>query len=196
MSRLLYQAELHRRGDRPGPVCRLDRRSAYCQSPFTESNRRPSPYHGDALPTELKGPARRAVEDCTRRPGTARAPGPGALAARRQVRTNSRRWVAPGAAERTPVRASSQLSSRSSGSGRLTRKPCSLSHPICVSAFRVSSSSTPSATTCRPRLCASSMIDRAMNDSPWLVDMPSTNDLSILTSSIGSWDSEDWDSEE
>ena len=25
-------------------------------SPFTESNRRPSPYHGDALPTELKGP--------------------------------------------------------------------------------------------------------------------------------------------
>src|SRR5690606_10663269 len=26
-------------------------------SPFTESNRRPSPYHGDALPTELKGPA-------------------------------------------------------------------------------------------------------------------------------------------
>src|SRR3954449_1826800 len=27
------------------------------QSPFTESNRRPSPYHGDALPTELKGRA-------------------------------------------------------------------------------------------------------------------------------------------
>src|SRR4051812_13781921 len=26
-------------------------------SPFTESNRRPSPYHGDALPTELKGRA-------------------------------------------------------------------------------------------------------------------------------------------
>src|SRR5690606_48326 len=26
-------------------------------SPFTESNRRPSPYHGDALPTELKGHA-------------------------------------------------------------------------------------------------------------------------------------------
>ena len=25
-------------------------------SPFTESNRRPSPYHGDALPTELTGP--------------------------------------------------------------------------------------------------------------------------------------------
>src|SRR3712207_4359854 len=24
-------------------------------SPFTESNRRPSPYRGDALPTELKG---------------------------------------------------------------------------------------------------------------------------------------------
>jgi hypothetical protein len=27
------------------------------QSPLTESNRRPSPYHGDALPTELRGPA-------------------------------------------------------------------------------------------------------------------------------------------
>jgi hypothetical protein len=26
-------------------------------SPLTESNRRPSPYHGDALPTELRGPA-------------------------------------------------------------------------------------------------------------------------------------------
>ena len=25
-------------------------------SPLTESNRRPSPYHGDALPTELTGP--------------------------------------------------------------------------------------------------------------------------------------------
>src|SRR3954447_20094148 len=26
-------------------------------SPLTESNRRPSPYHGDALPTELRGRA-------------------------------------------------------------------------------------------------------------------------------------------
>src|SRR5690349_6707021 len=30
-------------------------------SPLTESNRRPSPYHGDALPTELRGRARRLV---------------------------------------------------------------------------------------------------------------------------------------
>ena len=30
-------------------------------SPLTESNRRPSPYHGDALPTELRGPARAIV---------------------------------------------------------------------------------------------------------------------------------------
>src|SRR5215469_15204226 len=28
-------------------------------SPLTESNRRPSPYHGDALPTELRGHRRR-----------------------------------------------------------------------------------------------------------------------------------------
>src|SRR5579875_2783385 len=40
MSRLLYQAELLRRDP---------------WSPLTESNRRPSPYHGDALPTELRG---------------------------------------------------------------------------------------------------------------------------------------------
>jgi hypothetical protein len=37
-------------------------------SPLTESNRRPSPYHGDALPTELRGhgglrPARPALRD-------------------------------------------------------------------------------------------------------------------------------------
>src|SRR4051795_5353889 len=65
MSRLLYQAELHRRDDR---AARSHDRTGWSQSPFTESNRRPSPYHGDALPTELKGRARRAVEDSTRRP--------------------------------------------------------------------------------------------------------------------------------
>src|SRR6476620_4301391 len=32
-----------------------------CPSPFTESNRRPSPYHGDALPTELKGQRARTI---------------------------------------------------------------------------------------------------------------------------------------
>src|SRR5215207_4548434 len=60
MSRLLYQAELHRRVDRTarrtGPAVEV------FQSPFTESNRRPSPYHGDALPTELKGRAREPSE--------------------------------------------------------------------------------------------------------------------------------------
>ena len=35
----------------------LDRPNLW--SPLTESNRRPSPYHGDALPTELRGRARR-----------------------------------------------------------------------------------------------------------------------------------------
>src|SRR3954463_12620342 len=44
MSRLLYQAELHRQANVWAG-----------QSPLTESNRRPSPYHGDALPTELRG---------------------------------------------------------------------------------------------------------------------------------------------
>src|SRR3954451_11557709 len=66
MSRLLYQAELHRTDDRV--AARSNAMRFECQSPFTESNRRPSPYHGDALPTELKGRARRAVEHSTRRP--------------------------------------------------------------------------------------------------------------------------------
>ncbi len=54
MSRLLYQAELPRRES--GPLGQ----GSGITSPHTESNRRPSPYHGDALPTELWGP--RALE--------------------------------------------------------------------------------------------------------------------------------------
>ena len=53
MSRLLYQAELLRRDGRPARREAAPGRSV--QSPLTESNRRPSPYHGDALPTELRG---------------------------------------------------------------------------------------------------------------------------------------------
>ena len=35
-------------------------RTCLLTSPLTESNRRPSPYHGDALPTELRGRLRRS----------------------------------------------------------------------------------------------------------------------------------------
>src|SRR4051794_27621619 len=52
MSRLLCQTELPRRGG-PGTAAAGAVRNP--QSPLTESNRRPSPYHGDALPTELRG---------------------------------------------------------------------------------------------------------------------------------------------
>src|SRR5215471_12601642 len=39
------------------PLTRLvPTKQALTWSPVTESNRRPSPYHGDALPTELTGP--------------------------------------------------------------------------------------------------------------------------------------------
>src|SRR5829696_165757 len=76
MSRLLYQAELHRRDDHAARSRRLDRSVSFVTSPFTESNRRPSPYHGDALPTELKGRARRAVGDSTRRSRPSRDGGP------------------------------------------------------------------------------------------------------------------------
>src|SRR3954452_784153 len=101
MSRLLYQAELHRQDDRVAAGSNAMRFE--CQSPFTESNRRPSPYHGDALPTELKGRARRAVADSTAPATTASHGGRPAG----QVRTKNLRCVAPGAALRTPVRASS-----------------------------------------------------------------------------------------
>src|SRR6478752_201185 len=53
---------------RPGLTTGPAGRVPVLQSPFTESNRRPSPYHGDALPTELKGRARRAVGDFTSPP--------------------------------------------------------------------------------------------------------------------------------
>src|SRR5215471_12024974 len=40
------------------PLTRLvPTKQALTWSPVTESNRRPSPYHGDALPTELTGPS-------------------------------------------------------------------------------------------------------------------------------------------
>src|SRR5918999_6456875 len=69
MSRLLYQAELHRQDDR---AARSRDRTGLSQSPNTESNRRPSPYHGDALPTELLGQA--TSEDTQPSPGHAKAP--------------------------------------------------------------------------------------------------------------------------
>ncbi|CAI7975643.1 hypothetical protein FRAHR75_10076 [Frankia sp. Hr75.2] len=71
MSRLLCQTELHRHDGSPAsedPTDSISGQTTNCRSrscpipdrlsPFTESNRRPSPYHGDALPTELKGRAR------------------------------------------------------------------------------------------------------------------------------------------
>jgi hypothetical protein len=90
MSRLLCQAELHRLGRH---IRRASRPAAYWlravhdndltatkiltasaspagpSSPFTESNRRPSPYHGDALPTELKGRCSRGSHVTRWRPG-------------------------------------------------------------------------------------------------------------------------------
>ena len=43
----------HPSTSRPSRVCSI--LTTDLQSPLTESNRRPSPYHGDALPTELRG---------------------------------------------------------------------------------------------------------------------------------------------
>src|SRR6195952_2078751 len=66
MSRLLYQAELLRLviGEKEAA---LPRPSALISwSPLTESNRRPSPYHGDALPSELRGHSRASFEGHSR----------------------------------------------------------------------------------------------------------------------------------
>jgi hypothetical protein len=68
---------LRKLGDQLGPLRRLlhfaaapqpkrpdpDRIEPVTWSPVTESNRRPSPYHGDALPTELTGPVSTADGD-------------------------------------------------------------------------------------------------------------------------------------
>jgi hypothetical protein len=51
MSRLLYHLSYPAVGTRQAAL----RTVVDCPSPLTESNRRPSPYHGDALPTELRG---------------------------------------------------------------------------------------------------------------------------------------------
>ena len=51
MSRLLYHLSYPAVGTRRAAL----RTVVDCPSPLTESNRRPSPYHGDALPTELRG---------------------------------------------------------------------------------------------------------------------------------------------
>ena len=45
---------------------RDDRNRPLTWSPLTESNRRPSPYHGDALPTELRGRGSRAYTQALR----------------------------------------------------------------------------------------------------------------------------------
>lgn len=72
MSRLLYQAELLRRDP---------------WSPLTESNRRPSPYHGDALPTELRGRCKTDTLPQIRRATFAYPPA---------GRTTGGRWVTDG----------------------------------------------------------------------------------------------------
>ncbi len=72
MSRLLYQAELHRRGRPTRP------RADGGRSPLTESNRRPSPYHGDALPTELRGRREPSKRLHDRRPTRRPVPAPAA----------------------------------------------------------------------------------------------------------------------
>src|SRR6516165_702818 len=40
---------------RPHQLVQIPQIMPLTWSPLTESNRRPSPYHGDALPTELRG---------------------------------------------------------------------------------------------------------------------------------------------
>ena len=65
MSRVLLPTELLRREDGP---------QACPASPLTDSNRRPLPYHGSALPTELRGRSRtRLAEAAVRDPALSRS---------------------------------------------------------------------------------------------------------------------------
>src|SRR3712207_3968870 len=115
MSRLLYQAELHRRDDRAARSRDRTGRSLYCQSPFTESNRRPSPYHGDALPTELKGLAVALAARRTLQQGRLGMEIGGALQCTKVSTVSSRAPLT------CTVRARSHASKRSSDSGREIR---------------------------------------------------------------------------
>ena len=129
MSRLLYQAELLRRvGRRRAPGCE----AAAVQSPLTESNRRPSPYHGDALPTELRGrepdentcsrpaaiePVRAAPPDATRGHDRRSRPRRGAWQVKdSNLRRLSRRIYSPlPLATRATCRAPPRISDRTGG---------------------------------------------------------------------------------
>src|SRR6476620_7870755 len=111
MSRLLCQLSYTalraqtRQGARPGKendtagqVVPLP--AGRCPSPFTESNRRPSPYHGDALPTELKGQSPPAVHDRIRPNPPADSLGNSTPAHR--MHENERSWAPRVRADRPP----------------------------------------------------------------------------------------------
>src|SRR6266487_1397688 len=199
MSRLLCLTELLRLGsDRRGPG-RTERRvlstqareNEACgdQSPLTESNRRPSPYHGDALPTELRGQLSHVLAHAHRvrvhgpnRP-TKSSTGFGRVAGHGTARSQR---TSPALADSTSVCALYQASSRSYGSGRLKRKPWPMSQPISSSSPSVSSLSTPSATTLSPKWRARSTTARTIARSSGSVAIPCTNVRSTLISCTGS----------
>src|SRR5215831_9436172 len=60
MSRVLLPTELLRRAERA--------RRPVPASPLTDLNRRPLPYHGSALPTELRGRSQRSLAEAARLP--------------------------------------------------------------------------------------------------------------------------------
>src|SRR2546421_830307 len=80
---------------------------------------------------------------------------------------------------------SSQAASSTLGRGRLRWKPWATPQPILDRRERVAWSSTPSATTRRPRLAPRSTTERTMATSLLSRAMPLTKDLSILTSLTG-----------
>jgi hypothetical protein len=91
MSRLLYQLSYSAMPGTADP-------KIHCagQSPNRESNPRPSPYHGDALPTELLG----RIPGLTREPGG--SPGYTAEGVRQKSKTASTAGPFPGLS--SPIR--------------------------------------------------------------------------------------------
>jgi hypothetical protein len=117
-------------------------------SPVTESNRRPSPYHGDALPTELTGP----VFSCRFAPS--RAPRREHSASCAVVMRSTLRTGATGLrqGEDVPRMVSGVYSSGAAGSARWTRHSLS-GRPERVLSARKTNDADPELGWNSPRSC-------------------------------------------
>ncbi len=99
------------------------RKSFVTWSPLTESNRRPSPYHGDALPTELRGrtagPRAKVTAHARRAAAGERRPGTSAPAEHTRRPAASRTHTRPARGWQPAPRARPPIVDRSLQNGRI-----------------------------------------------------------------------------